>query len=133
MELSDFLFVSHLKYTAELFAIQECPQEKIAAILQVMIWEMEKEDSWKAQDISEASRRVAAFFDVNHKKVIMPILFASIMGKKHGLPLFDSVELLGKDRTRVRWLQSMDFVGALSTKKVEALKKAWEKGESFSL
>jgi glutamyl-tRNA synthetase len=133
MELADFLFVSHLNYTKELFTIQECPFEKIAAILQVMIWEMEKEDAWKSQDVSEASRRVALFFDVNHKKVIMPVLFASIMGKKHGLPLFDSVEILGKDRTRVRWLQALDFVGALSTKKAEALKKAWDTGGPFSL
>ena len=76
-----------------------------------MIWEMEKNDTWTSQAANDASRAVAEFFQVHHKKVVMPLLFASLMGRRHGLPLFDSIEILGKDRTRVRWLQVVDFVG----------------------
>lgn len=127
IELSDFLFINNLRYTKELFTLEGCSDEQVASILQAMIWEMEQEDIWTSQKVNDASRKVAEFFEVNHKKVIMPILFASIMGKRHGLPLFDSVELLGKDRTRARWLQVIDFVGGLSSKKQDALKKSWEK------
>ncbi len=129
IELTDFLFITHMRYTLELFTVEGVSLEKIAALLQVMIWEMEKDDAWTSQAANDASRRVADLFQVNHKKCVMPVLFASLMGRRHGLPLFDSLELLGKDRTRVRWLQSMDFIGGLSAKKQDALKKGWERGE----
>jgi len=60
------------------------------------------------------------------------LLFASIMGKRQGLPLFDSVAILGKDRTRARFLQAIEFLGGLSKKKGEALKKAWDKEQNCS-
>lgn len=42
-------------------------------------------------------------------------------------PLFDSVELLGKDRTRARMLQAIEFLGGISNKNLSALTKAWQK------
>jgi glutamyl-tRNA synthetase len=128
MELADFLFINHLKYTNELFAIEGCPPLMCAAIFQAMLWELEKNDVWTSKDTNEVSRRVAELFEVNHKKVIMPLLFSCIMGKRQGLPLFDSVELLGKDRTRVRFLNAIEFLGGISSKKLDLLKKGWEKG-----
>ncbi|MBS0654254.1 MAG: glutamate--tRNA ligase [Verrucomicrobia bacterium] len=129
MELTDFLFINHLKYNQELFTIESCPFPMVAAILQTILWELEKDDSWTSKDANEASRRVSEFFGVNHKKVIMPLLFSSIMGRRHGLPFFDSVELLGKDRTRVRLLNAIEFVGGISSKKLDVLKKGWERKE----
>jgi glutamyl-tRNA synthetase len=128
IELADFLFVNHIAYTPELFRIEGCSQTKIAAIFQLLIWEMDKNENWGAKGINDASRVCAELVGVNHKKVIMPLLFSSIMGRRQGLPLFDSVELLGKDRTRVRLMQSIDFAGGLSSKKQDALKKGWESG-----
>lgn len=129
MELTDFLFINRLKYTNELFTLDGCPFPMVAAILQTILWELEKDDTWTSKDASDASRRVAELFEVNHKKVIMPLLFSSVMGRRQGLPFFDSVELLGKDRTRVRLLNAIDFVGGISSKKLDALKKGWTKGE----
>ena len=51
------------------------------------------------------------------------------MGKSEGPPLFASAELLGKDRTRARLLGAMHFLGNLSSKKTDQLKKDWEKGD----
>ena len=83
----------------------------------------------------EASRVVAESFGLNFKKHVIPLLFASLQGKRHGLPLFDSVDLLGKDRTRVRLMQAIDFLGGVSQKKQDALKKAIDakKGGFFIL
>jgi glutamyl-tRNA synthetase len=63
---------------------------------------------------------------MHHKKVIIPILFATIMGKSMGPPLFDSVTLLGKDRTRVRLMTAIETLGGISNKKMDLLKKEWE-------
>ena len=77
--------------------------------------------------LNEASRITAEIFGVNFKKVIIPLLFAALMGKLQGPPLFDSAELLGKDRVRARLLQAIDFLGGISNKKMDVLKKGWER------
>jgi glutamyl-tRNA synthetase len=59
--------------------------------------------------------------------VIIPTLFATIMGKLQGPSLFDSVTLLGKDRTRVRLMSAIELLGGISGKKMDLLKKGWEK------
>ncbi len=126
IELADFLFINHLRYTEELFAFDGISKQRSAYIYQAMIWQMDAQENWGSKGVNEASRVIAEVFQVNHKKIVMPLLFACIMGKRHGLPLFDSVELLGKDRTRVRLLQAIEFLGGISGKKMDLLKKAWD-------
>ena len=101
----------------------------MACMLQTMIWAMDGQENWQNAGFNQASRDVAAKFQVHHKKVVIPILYAALMGRRQGLPLFDSVDLLGKDRVRARLLLSIEFLGGLSSKKIDALKSAWERGE----
>lgn len=133
IEVADFFFMNHLRYTPELFEIKGYSPEQACFLLQAIIWHMDEQENWQSEGISQASRLVADHFGVNHKKVIMPLLFASIEGKAQGLPLFDSVSLLGKDRTRARLLQAITFLGGISNKKMDLLKKGWEKRDCKAL
>lgn len=133
MELCDFFFINNLRYTPELFSVKEMQPDQCCMILQSIIWSMDEQENWGSSGINQASREVAEAFGVNHKKVVMHLLFGSIMGKLQGPPLFDSVGLLGKDRTRARLLRSIEFLGGISNKKNDALKKAWEKRDCKSL
>ncbi|MEI6531589.1 MAG: glutamate--tRNA ligase, partial [Chlamydiota bacterium] len=54
---------------------------------------------------------------------VIPILFNAIMGKTFGPPLYDSVAILGKDRTRVRLMRAIEFLGGLSSKEIDHLRK----------
>lgn len=123
--LCDFLFINHLNYTTELFQIKGIQPEEIALLLQAVIWHLDENENWGSSGVNSASRVVAETFGINHKKVMMPVLFASLMGKLQGPPLFDSADLLGKDRTRVRFLRSIEFLGGISNKKMDLLKKGW--------
>lgn len=127
MELCYFLFVNHLEYTEELICPAGQPKEKIAMMLQAIIWSMDEQENWKRPGIEKASRDVAEVFGAHHKKVIIPMLYVSLTGKRQGPPLFDSVELLGKDRTRARLLNGIEFLGGISNKKMDALTKGWQK------
>jgi glutamyl-tRNA synthetase len=133
MELCDFFFINHLKYTTELFTSKSIDQDQACAILQAMIWSMDEKENWGSIGINQSSREVAEIFGANHKKMVMPLLFASLMGKNQGPPLFDSAEILGKDRTRARILNSIEFLGGISNKKMDFLKKSWEKKDCKSL
>lgn len=127
MEIADFFFINHLRYTGELFDIKTVAPEVRPFILQCHIWHMDHTENWGSTGLQEASKLVSEAFGVNYKKVIIPLLFAALMGKLQGPPLFDSAELLGKDRVRARLLQAIDYLGGISNKKMEILKKGWEK------
>jgi glutamyl-tRNA synthetase len=133
IDLCDFMFINNLKYTPELFAIKGYTPEQAAYILQAMIWQMDEQENWKGPGVNNASRKVAEVLSVDHKKAVMPLLFASLMGKRQGLPLFDSADILGKDRTRARLLKSIEFLGGISNKKMDLLKKSWAEGNCKAL
>ena len=95
-----------------------------------MIWSLEEKENWSATSIEQSSHIIADFFQKHHKKVVIPILFASIMGKKCGPPLFQSAEILGKERTRARFLQAIEFLGGISNKKITNLKESWKKNNA---
>lgn len=126
MEICSFFFVNHITYTKELLCPKGISPAQTCAILQCLIWHMEENENFGRSGIDQASRAVADFFGVNHKKILMPLLFATIMGKTQGPPLFDSVELLGKERTRARMLQAMDFLGGLTKKQNELIAASWK-------
>ncbi len=133
IELCSFLFVNHLPYVQTLFAPTGITPEKAAYILQGIIWSLDEQENWARAGIEKASKDVAEIFGVNHKKVIIPLLYASLMGKLQGPPLYDSFELLGKDRCRARFLNSIEFLGGISNKKMDALSDAWDSKNCQSL
>lgn len=133
MELCSFFFINHLDYSEELLCPSQLPKEKIAMILQAVIWSMDEQENWKRSGIETASRDVAEIFQVNHKKVLIPALYAALTGKRQGPPLYDSFEILGKDRTRARLLNTIEFLGGISNKKMDLLAKGWQKRDCKDL
>lgn len=126
MDLFDFMFINHLKYNEDLFHIKDLTKEQCCYIIQGILWRLDELENWGSGGLNQASREVAEVFGVNHKKIIMPLLFASLMGKTQGPPLFDSAEILGKDRCRARFLKTMEFLGGISNKHMHLLKKGWQ-------
>lgn len=133
IELCGFFFVRHLDYTEELLCPATLSKESVAFALQTVIWSLDEQENWGKMGMEKASHDVSAFFGLHYKKAMMPILYTSLTGKKIGPPLFDSVELLGKDRTRARLLQAIEFLGGISNKKLDQLTKAWAKKEGKEL
>ncbi len=101
--------------------------------MQSIIWSLDEQENWGKIGIEKASRDVAEIFGLHHKKAIIPMLYVSLTGKKQGPPLFDSVEILGKDRTRARLLNAIEFLGGISNKKMDLLTKAWSKKDGKEL
>ncbi len=127
LPLCDFFFLNDLKTTPEMLCPKGIPPDVMSCTLQTMIWSLDEQEDWSGQAFEKASHEVAEAFGLHYKKVIIPALFASIMGKLQGPPLFDSVTLLGKGRTRVRLMSAIELLGGISNKKMDQLKKGWEK------
>ena len=133
IDLFDFMFINHLKYNNEIFHIKDLSKEQCCYLIQALIWRLDEIENWSGTGINQASREIAEIFGVNHKKIIMPLLFASMMGKTQGPPLFDSATLLGKDRVRARFLKAIEFLGGISNKHASTLKKSWDQKDCKSL
>jgi glutamyl-tRNA synthetase len=133
MELFQFLFINHVHYTEELLCPPQTTKEKVCYMLQSIVWSLDEQENWGREGIEKASREIAEIFGVNHKKVVIPFLYGALIGKRQGPPLYDSVDLLGKDRTRARLLNSIDFLGGISNKKMDLLNKAWAKRDGKEL
>ncbi len=126
IQLCDFFFINDLRLKPEILCPKNCLPEFVSSIYQAIIWGMDECEDWTGVGLEKSSHLVAEVFGIAHK-VVMQALFPAIMGKNQGPPLYDSVTLLGKDRTRVRLMQAIDALGGLSNKKTEALKKGWAK------
>ncbi len=127
MQLCDFFFINELKTTPEMLCPKGTSPEAMSCLLQSLIWSMDEQENWAGPAFEKASHEAAEAFGLHHKKIVIPALFATIMGKMQGPPLFDSVTLLGKDRTRVRMMAAIELLGGISNKKMDQLKKGWEK------
>ncbi|MGE5196286.1 MAG: glutamate--tRNA ligase [Anaerolineae bacterium] len=133
MELCEFFFINHIAYTDELLCPGNLAKEKVCFLLQSIIWSLDEQENWGREGIEKASHEASEAFGVNHKKIIIPILYVAITGKRQGLPLFDSFAILRKDRCRARLLRSIDFLGGISNKKIDVLTKAWIKRDCSAL
>jgi glutamyl-tRNA synthetase len=129
MELCYFLFVNRIELSLELLVPKGVQPELCACLLQGMIWHMEEAEDWSGTGFEAASREVSRIFGVHHKKVVMSLLFPTITGKRQGPPLFDSVTLLGKERTRARLMQAITELGGISNKTMSSLQKGWAAGD----
>lgn len=133
IELCDFFFVNHLSWKEELFMAKGQTKTFAAMVLQTMIWALDEGENWGSAGFSNSSRLVAEAFGVHHKKVVMPLLFACLTGRTQAPPLFDSAEILGKDRCRARFLGCIEFLGGLSKKTLAQLEKSWQKKDCKDL
>ncbi|NGX34452.1 MAG: Glutamate--tRNA ligase [Candidatus Anoxychlamydiales bacterium] len=132
MELVDFMFINHLNYTDELFTPKKTTKDEAILILYTFMLLLEKQDILNSENVEKASHELSDLFQTNHRKIVMPLLFAAIQGKKFGPPLFQSVEILKKDRIRARLLMAIEFLGSISNKKIAQLKEALEKKDLSS-
>ncbi len=133
MDLCHFFFVNKIPHNTQLLCPKKITPQTSAYILQAILWLLEKDDNWDRDSIEKASRNAAELFEVNHKNIIIKLLFASLTGKHQGPPLFDSFVILGKDRARARFLEAIEFLGGISNKKLATFKKLFEAGQCKEL
>ena len=132
-DLCHFFFVNTVTPSKEMLCPKNISEAQSAYILQGVLWLLEEKADWSSSSIEKISHEIADLFQLHHKKIIMPMLFASIMGKTQGPPLFASFEILGKERARARLLQAIEIVGGISNKKMALLKKCWDKKNMHDL
>lgn len=133
MDLFQHFFLKQVPLSDELLLPKNITKDQACFLLQSIISILEPHSQWTKELFEKTVHQIVDIFGVHLKKVLIPLLFASITGKKQGPPLFASVEILEKDLVRARLLAAIEHLGGLSNKKVALLKKVLEREDGKEL
>lgn len=115
--LAEHFFVTVPAYDPGQLRSKRVSDERLAAMLYCYIKYLERDDVWTHESFYDGSKYLATIFEVHHKKDVMPLLFMAFTGKTQGLPLFHSLEILGKSRARARLNHAIMLLGGISSKR----------------
>ncbi len=98
--------------------------EEIRCILLFTLWRLESIGLWQAATIERALLALAADMELRIKRFLVPV-FVAISGRLVSLPLYASMELLGKDLVRQRLREALTALGGVSGKKLKGYERAY--------
>lgn len=106
--------------------------EELKKLLQFTLWRLERLKTWEASAIGEALRDGVELYGLNRKKgfgTLMGPVYMLVTGKTSGPPMFDTLEMLGRDVSYMRFRAALEQLGGVSKKKLkkyqEAFDRAW--------
>lgn len=129
--LGDFLPRTHafLRRTVEHDAATLVPKGRelgeLPEAIQTLLWAFDEPMDLDREAARKACEKVAAYWDWKLRDVT-GIGFRALFGEPVGPPLFESVELMGRDMTRDRLRRAQEVAGGLSKKKAGKLEKKWK-------
>jgi glutamyl-tRNA synthetase len=126
MQGADFFFFSDLEYAADELIPKKGDADIALKVLHGLMWEAETIAGWNAESMKALGEKVAAAWELKIRDVTH-VMFVSIMGKKVGPPVFDSMAILGPDLCRARLMEAIDRLSAPGNKALKKLRKEWDR------
>ena len=121
----DYLIGARVALVREDFANARVEDERQLEILAYVGWALEGLDDWQRDPLYTACKAVCDALSMKFKDFLSP-LFLAISGRQVSLPLFDSMEILGRDLTLVRIRDAIDCLGGISKKREKSLRKGYQ-------
>ena len=124
-----FIFADRLEYShEELLRVDEDPARAVA-LLRIAQWEIEKTTAWDAETIRQMFNNIAEKEDIKFKK-LLGLYFVAISGRRVSLPLFDAMEIIGRDMSQRRMQYALELLEqngiSLGKKKLKKISKDYE-------
>ncbi|MGA8797948.1 MAG: glutamate--tRNA ligase [Candidatus Cybelea sp.] len=113
-----FLFSGRLALTAQSFESAKLDALSIRRALSLSVAEFDKLAAWNALEIERVIGRIAAALDKKARDIARPF-YVAITGSRTSIPLYDSMELLGRDLVRERLRNAIDLLGAPSKRELQ--------------
>jgi glutamyl-tRNA synthetase len=118
--LCDYLLNGHLQVDADILTPTGRSLDETLEALVVASTVLEELDTWSAGGVEATLRRAAEAHGWELREFLVPI-FGAISGRKVSLPLFDAMQVLGKDLGVVRLRDAREALGTLGRKKQDKL------------
>jgi glutamyl-tRNA synthetase len=113
-----FLFSGRLALTAQSFESTKLDALSIRRALSLSVAEFDKLAAWNAVEIERVIGRIAAALDKKARDIARPF-YVAITGSPTSIPLYDSMELLGRDLVRERLRNAIELLGAPSKRELQ--------------
>jgi glutamyl-tRNA synthetase len=107
--LLSFLFSGRIPVRASDFVGKKMDEKQAREALRLALAELDALAVWNAFGIETAIKRVAEALDKKVRDVARP-LYVAITGSPTSIPLYDSMELLGRDLCRERLRNALDVL-----------------------
>ncbi len=121
-ELTSFFFSGLLGLPAQAFEFKKTDADTTKKILVFASWALDKEANFNTETVSDTLRTMAAVMDIKTRDFLKPF-FVAITGKEVSTPLFETMQVLGRDICRARLKEAADTLGGVSKKQT----KRWTK------
>ncbi len=117
-----FFFAGRLDVTAEELRSSKLDDTALRKALQLAMWGFDALSSWETGEIEAVLKGVAATVDVKLRDVTRPF-YVAITGSATSVPLYDAIEILGRDITRERLRHALEVLGGVTSAEL----KEWQK------
>jgi glutamyl-tRNA synthetase len=116
-----YLFAGRVPLAKDAFAVTKFDADDLRKALALAMWRLDAEPSFDMATIEQVLKSVAATLDKKFRD-LSRVYYVAMAGAPTALPLFDSMELLGRDIVRERLRVALDALGGVSAKE----QKAWQ-------
>jgi glutamyl-tRNA synthetase len=116
-----FLFAGRLPMTAEQLRGGKLDDLEMRRAFQLALWDLEKLEAWNVTGIEAILKSIAETLGKKPREVARPF-YVAITGSPTSIPLYDSMELLGRNIVRERLRNALDALGAPTKREQEEWK-----------
>ena len=116
-----FFFAGRIPVTAEQLR-GKLDDLSLRKALQLASWGFDALGTWETSEIEAVMKGIAATLDAKLRDVTRPF-YVAITGSPTSVPLFDAIEILGRDIVRERLRAALEVLGGTSASELKEWKK----------
>ena len=117
-----FFFQGRLDIDLAALEASKLEPESAKKALQFALWDIDAVDEWTKEAVERVLRATAEDVGVKFRDCVR-LFYLAIAGSAQSVPLFDSMEMLGRDICRERLRHVLELYGGVSKKQGEAWRK----------
>ncbi len=123
--IAGFLFAGRVPVTKESFAGVKLADDEVRKALALAMWRLDAERTFDKETIERVLKGAGETLGKKFRDLAR-VYYVAMTASPTSLPLFDSMELLGRDITRERFRAALDVLGGVSGKE----QKEWQRTET---
>ncbi len=122
--LTAFFFADEVPLDPAQLTLKGKTNEELQAIFQFATWEMEKLRAFTTPELERIFAALEERFAIKQRDLTRPF-YVALSGRPAATPLYQSMEILGSDMTRMRLRRAIAALGPVSSKRQKALEEEY--------
>jgi len=123
--LTAFYFADAIPLRPDELRLKGKTREELLAIVQIAIWRLEQVRNFTGSALEEVFRDLSEKFGLKLRDLTRPF-YVAIAGAEASTPLFQSMEILGSDISRMRLRRAIEAMGGISSKQTKEVEKLYQ-------